>query len=433
MNKHKSWNNYPKHKFKSLEYLSHKNTLDFHNDHNIAYGLGRSYGDVCLNQDGNVIVTTSFNKIIEIDQNNGILSCESGISIKEVLNIIAPMGWFLPVVPGTRNVTIGGAIANDIHGKNHHKVGSFGNFVKSITLQRSNGEILICNEKENFEFLKATVGGMGLTGIILSAEIKLKQIKSQLIRSKTERYHSLENYFEINDNLEKNNEYTVSWVDCLVDKNHEGLRGVYHSGNHFEETSNENELKKDFKIRFPFTPPFSFVNNLSMKLLNDVYYGLNRNTTNKSQHFKPFFFPLDIIDQWGKAYGRNGFLQYQFVVPKQNGFQTMKDVLKEIKQHNEIPALGVLKTFGDIESIGYMSFPREGLTLALDFRIKGNKTFKFLERLDKIVMENNGSLYPAKDARMSGKMFVESFKKIDDFTKYIDPKFSSSFWRRVNI
>ena len=170
-----------------------------------------------------------------------------------------------------------------------------------------------------------------------------------------------------------------------------------------------------------------------MKVINETYYRINKNSISKPQHFKPFFFPLDIVDNWGKAYGRKGFLQYQFVVPNQNSFETIQKILDEIKKNNQIPALGVLKAFGSIQSIGYMSFPREGLTLALDFRIKGKDTFKFLERLDKIVIDNNGSLYPAKDARMSPDTFVKSFKNLENFKKYVDPKFSSSFWRRVNI
>ena len=426
-----SWNNYPIIKSNNIEFLTQNFKLNSQYAENLAYGLGRSYGDVCLNENGNIIVTSKFNKIIEIDHNNGILHCESGISIKEILKVITPMGWFLPVVAGTRNITIGGAIANDIHGKNHHKVGSFGNFVKSFDLLRSNGEVLVCSEEENTEYFKATIGGMGLTGIIMAAKIKLTKINSEYITVETRRYNSLESYFEINSALEKNNEYTVSWVDCVM-KNEGGLRGVYHSGNHSNDNLSNKKIK-DLKIKFPFTPPFSFVNNLSMKMINELYYQLNKDTPNKLQHYKSFFFPLDVIDSWGRAYGRKGFLQYQFVVPKENSLETMKKVLHEIKEYNQIPALGVLKTFGSIKSIGYMSFPREGLTLALDFRIKDNETFKFLNRLDNIVIDNNGSLYPAKDARMSSDTFTKSFDNIDFFSKFVDPKFSSSFWRRVNI
>ena len=256
MSNYKSWNKYPNIKPKSVEHLSSEDKLDFKNDTNIAYGLGRSYGDVCLNENGNIVVTTNFNKLLEIDEINGTLNCESGISIKQILNVITPMGWFLPVVPGTRNITIGGAIANDIHGKNHHKVGSFGNFVESINLLRSNGEILLCSKNDNYEYLKATVGGMGLTGIILSAKVKLKKIDSQYVDVKTQRYDSLEDYFKINTRLEKNNEYSVSWVDCLLKDNKGSLRGVYLSGNHSNKKLYDNKTKKDFNIRFPFTPPF---------------------------------------------------------------------------------------------------------------------------------------------------------------------------------
>ena len=431
MTEYKSWNNYPKVEHFKVEYLSADKKLLFEEKNYLAYGLGRSYGDVCLNDNGHIVVTTKHNKIYEIDVENGVLNCESGVSIKEILDIITPMGWFLPVVPGTRNVTIGGAIANDIHGKNHHKVGSFGNFVISFELLRSDGEIIKCSDKENNNFFKATIGGMGLTGIIISTQIKLKKIESKFVETKTERYGSLEEYFEINNRLENMNEYTVSWVDCVL-KNKGELRGVYHSGNHTSKRPNKEKRENNFKIIFPITPPFSFVNNLSMKIINESYFRVNKDSSEKIQHYKPFFFPLDVVDKWGRAYGKKGFLQYQFVVPNENGCETIKKILSEIKINNQIPALGVLKTFGDIESKGYMSFPRKGLTLALDFRIKDSNTFKFLERLDKIVIENGGSLYPAKDARMSSDSFNKSFTELEEFKKYIDPKFSSSFWRRVN-
>ena len=423
----KSWNNYPKIRHKNIQ--SFKDDISF-SDNNLAHGFGRSYGDVCLNENGNLILTNDLNSIIEFDTENGILKCDAGISLKEVLNLIAPSGWFLPVVPGTQYVSVGGAIANDIHGKNHHKFGSFGNFITSFELLRSNGEIINCNESENEDYFKATIGGIGLTGIIISAEIKLIKIESEYIDAKTLRYESLQEYWEINQEAEQNFDYTVSWVDCSV-QSKRGLRGVFHSGNHSENYI-EKKDKKDLSINVPFTPPISLVNNLSMKIINEVYYGINKKENLKSQHYKSFFFPLDFIGSWGKAYGTKGFFQYQFVIPIENGINGVDKILNEIKNHGQIPALGVLKTFGDIKSIGMMSFPRKGVTMTLDFQNKGNKTLEFLDRLDKIVMEYGGALYPAKDSRMSKNIFQSSFPNLHEFANFIDPKFSSSFWRRVN-
>lgn len=424
----KSWNNYPKVKHENIQIYS--DDLLFNSDENLAHGLGRSYGDVCLNENGNLILTSKLKEVIEFDKENGLLNCDAGISLKEVLNLIAPNGWFLPVVPGTRYVSIGGAIANDIHGKNHHKFGSFGNFVESFKLLRSNGEILNCSKDENKSYFKATIGGMGLTGIIISAEIKLIKIKSEYLDTTTSRYGSLKEYWEINQEAENNFDYTVSWVDCSI-KNNGGLRGVFHSGNHSKDMVSKKN-KKDISVPVPLTPPFSLVNNLTMKIINETYYKINKTQNFKPQHYKTFFFPLDIIGSWGRAYGSKGFFQYQFVLPSESGINGINKILKEIKNYGQVPALGVLKTFGDIESVGMMSFPRKGFTMALDFQNKGPKTLNFLNRLDKIVMEYGGALYPAKDSRMSKDIFEKSFPNLNEFLNFIDPKFSSSFWRRVN-
>jgi len=427
-----SWGNNPKVNHEEVKFFSGSSPITFDRGSYLVHGLGRSYGDVCLNENGTIILTNGLNNILEFDTNNGTLKCEAGLSLKEILEIIVPHGWFLPVVPGTQNISLGGAIANDIHGKNHHQHGSFGNFVNSFELVRSDGETYFCNQTKNIKYFKATIGGMGLTGIITSAEIRLLKINNPYVNIRTKKYRSLEEYIEINNEGEEKFSYTVSWVDCIM-KNYGGLRGVFLAGNHYE--SEKEEQKKslgNLQISFPFTPPLSFVNNLSMKIINESYYRLNKDIESKIQHYRPFFFPLDVIGKWNKGYGLKGFYQYQFVIPNENSIKGVKTILSEIQNNGQIPALGVLKNFGEIESIGMMSFPREGLTMALDFPNKGTQTLDFFNRLDQIVMEYGGALYPAKDARMSKKIFYSSFPKIEEFKKYIDPKFSSSFWRRVN-
>ena len=428
MNKNKSWGNYPK--VKNQKTISYSEDFSFIESNYLSVGLGRSYGDVGLNEDGTLISTHNLKKIISFNETKGIINCESGLSIKEILNFIIPKGWFIPVVPGTRNVTIGGAIANDIHGKNHHIDGTFGNYIKSMRLLRSDGVILNCSNEENRDYFDATIAGLGLTGIILSAEIQLKKITSEYIDVKTFKYKSLDEYWKINSYCEEKYDYTVSWVDCLYN-NKNDLRGVYLAGNHSKKLI-KTKSKREINITFPFTPPFSFVNNFSMRILNQFYYTLNKTTNESVEHYKKFFFPLDVINNWNKAYGRNGFFQYQFVVPKENGPETLDDVLKIIKINNQVPALGVLKNFGSIKSPGLISFPFEGVTLALDFPNKGEKTKSLFRDLNKIIFDNNGRIYPAKDALMQPKEFQNSYPELDNFTKYIDPKFSSSFWRRVN-
>lgn len=425
-----SWNNNPKVKHKNVEPIGELKEINFDISKNLAHGLGRSYGDVCLNENGKIILTRNLNQILKLDTEKGFIKIEGGVSIKEILEKIAPSGWFLPVVPGTKYVTAGGAIANDIHGKNHHKFGSFGNYVESLQLLRSNGDIINCSLNENTDYFRATIGGMGLTGIIISAEIRLQRIQSQYIESQTVRYNSLSEYWDINQEFEKKFDYTVSWIDCQTNDK-AGLRGIFHSGNHAKKQL-RNENKKEISIPLPFTPPISVINNFSKKIINQTYFAFNKKENEKYQHYKSFFFPLDLIKNWGKAYGPKGFFQYQFVIPLDNGVEGIKKILKEINIYGQIPALGVLKTFGNIESLGLMSFPRKGITMALDFENKGRNTLNFFNRLDNIVLEHGGALYPGKDSRMSRKMFSSSFSNIDEFKKYIDPNFSSSFWRRVN-
>tara|TARA_B110000003_G_scaffold202922_1_gene201595 strand:- start:2989 stop:4278 length:1290 start_codon:yes stop_codon:yes gene_type:complete len=423
-----SWGNYPK--VKNQKITSFNDELSFLGQSYLTSGLGRSYGDVGLNENGTLISTENLTKIISFDEKNGTLNCESGLSIKEILQFIIPKGWFLPVVPGTRNVTIGGAIANDIHGKNHHKDGTFGNHVKSIKLLRSDGKILDCNRQENIDYLNSTIAGLGLTGLIVSAEIELKKIESEFIDVKTLKFTSLDEYWEINRKFEKDYDYTVSWVDCLYNQK-AGIRGIYIAGNHSKNITLKNS-KRELSIPFPLTPPFSFVNNISMRLLNYFYYSLNKETEESVQHYKKFFFPLDVIRNWNKAYGKKGFFQYQFVVPKENASFVLKKVLEVLKIKKQVPALGVLKNFGNIKSSGLLSFPEEGVTLALDFPNKGAKTLSLFEDLNKIIFENGGRLYPAKDALMKAEEFQKGYKKLDEFKKFVDPKFSSSFWRRVS-
>lgn len=430
MKNYNSWNNLPSRNLKR-EYFEYKNKQSLLNLNKkvIPRGLGRSYGDVCINDNGELILTNKLNSILDFDIETGVIQCESGISINELLNTIIPNNWFLPVVPGTSFVTIGGAIANDIHGKNHHKLGSFGNSILSIEILRSDGSILNCSPSENSNLFYATIGGLGLTGLILSIKIQLIKIKNPYISSGSKRFYSLSEFFAINSEIEKKYDYTVSWVDF---NNRKGFRGVYHYGNHSEKPlSSKKHKTKRFSLSFPFTPPFSFVNNLTLKILNSVYFHINRDKKNESQNYRSFFFPLDFIGNWNRAYGKKGFYQYQFVVPIKSAEEVINLVLDELQKNNHVAALGVLKTFGEIESLGLLSFPMKGLTLAIDIQNKGNKTLNMLDKLDEIILNNNGRLYPAKDCRMSAKTFKQCFKDFNKFNNFVDPMFSSNFFERV--
>ena len=427
MKKTISWGNLPiNESIKQINFDS-KVFLD-KNSKLLTYGKGRSYGDVC--QNNYLINLDTLDKFLKIDKETGTLFCSANITIKEILKKIIPFGYFLPVVPGTQNVTIGGAIANDIHGKNHHLAGSFGNYVKEIELLRSDEGKIICNENNYSSIFHSTIGGLGLTGIILSAKIKLKKIESKKIKTISRTFKSFEEYVSLNKEIENEFEYCVGWVDLLNLKK-ERFRGVILAGNHYEQSENNLNVEKNIEFNFPFVPFFSLVNRFSLFFLNNLYFYLGKRNSEKISNYKGFFFPLDIINYWNKAYGRKGFFQYQFVIPNKHADKFFNEFVIELKKSKQTPALTVLKSFGEIPSIGTLSFPREGITMAVDFPNKGIDTLNFMEILDNIVIKYEGAVYPAKDARMSKNAFLKSFPKIIDFKKNIDPKMTSFFWERV--
>ncbi len=396
----------------------------------LPYGLGKSYGDSCLNENGVILDARGLSRFIDFDEERGILRCEAGATLDEILNFFVPRGWFLDVTPGTKLVTVGGAIANDVHGKNHHKSGTFGRSVVKFELLRSNGEKLICSREENSELFSATIGGLGLTGLILWAEIKLIKIPSPFIEMESVKFDSLDEFFEINEDSDKNFDYTVAWVDAGARGSRLG-RGLFNRGNFASGISTKDAPKPPLKAVLPFE--FPLINKCSVKLFNSLYFNKQQNKIEKkTTSYDSFFYPLDAVADWNKAYGKDGFLQYQFGVPFKNGKKAIKSILRSIADSGLSSFLTVLKTFGEAESPGLMSFPRPGFTLAVDFRYYGEETLKKLSELDATVRENGGAIYPAKDARMSPSDFKIFYPRWKEFEKFIDPKFSSSFWRRVS-
>lgn len=430
MEKHLSWNKVPQVEPKRAEVI--QNT-DFQMDKLVppytVFGLGKSYGDVCLTKEGTLLISKGLDKLIEFDAIQGTIRAESGVTLDEILQLITSEGWFIPVVPGTRFITIGGALANDIHGKNHHRAGSFGNFVRKFELLRSDGERVVCSQENNEELYCATIGGLGLTGLITWVEIDLIPITNKFIQTKRDKFAHIDEYWTLNEELEDSWSYTVAWIDCMAKERSLG-RGVFHSGNH---ASHESTLPsyKGMKFKFPIETPFPLVNSFESRLVNNLYYKLNSRKENILKHYEPFFFPLDSINSWNRVYGKRGFYQYQCVIPPIGSKAGTKEILNTIRKSNQNSFLGVIKNFGDINSKGVISFPRHGTTLALDFPNKGEDTLTLFNTLDTIVSEFKGALYPAKDARMSGKMFRSSFPRYEEFSKFIDPKFSSNFWKRV--
>lgn len=435
--RYESWGRYPPAKHSAIVFMKGtSDVLPFANYREpvLAFGQGRSYGDTCLNDGGVLIDTQGLSSIISLDEEHGILRCEAGTTLAEILELVVPRGWFLPVTPGTKHVSVGGAIAHDVHGKNHHRAGTFGCHVRQFELLRSSGERLICSPSENIDLYRATIAGMGLTGLILWAEFQLKPIDSPLIASERLSFTSLKEFFSLAASSDSNYEYTVGWLDSRPASLKLG-RGIFTRGNHAQSANTSADLRgrtKDVSLkRVPFDAPGFLFNQFTVGMLNAIYSRLQfLQPASGFVNFEPFFYPLDAIEDWNRIYGRRGFFQYQCVVPHDTR-EAIAEILSRTANSGLTAVLTVLKTFGDIKSPGMLSFPRSGVTLALDFPNTGAKTLHFLEDLDAITRNAGGAVYPAKDARMSARSFQSYFPEWQTFARYIDPKFSSSFWRRV--
>lgn len=392
----------------------------------LAYGMGRSYGDVCLNPSNTLIRTERLDRYVSFDMESGVLACESGVLLRDIQKSMMHQGWSLPVSPGSQIVTVGGAIANDVHGKNHHVNGSFCDHITSLVIARSDGAVLSCSRAENSGLFFATVGGLGLTGVILEATIQLRKVPGPWLETETIPYYSLAEFFHLADKSESEWEYTVSWVDCFSPEG----KGIFMRANHTSEVQSHPQKKK--MLVMPFTPPISLVNKFTLKPFNKLYFYLHSLREGKRLMFyEDFFYPLDHIQHWNRMYGVKGFYQYQMVVPRKDGEEAISNILREISRSRQGSFLAVLKTFGDKKASGLLSFPMPGVTLALDFPNLGVTTLELFNRLDAIVGSVGGRIYPAKDSRMSKEMFRKGYPQIDEFESFRDPGVSSALSRRL--
>lgn len=367
----------------------------------IALGNGRCYGDASLAE--NMLSTKRLNKFLNFNQENGILECEAGVLLDDILKFSVPKGWFLYVTPGTKYITVGGAIASNVHGKNHHVEGCFGDHLISFRIMTERGEIFECSEQENSELYWSTLGGMGLTGIILSAAFHLKKIETAYIREEIIKADNLEEIFRLFEESEDWT-YTVAWLDCLK-KGKEMGRSLMMRGEHAMISELPQNLRKSpllLKQNLHFTIPFFFpgfvLNTWTVKIFNWLYFNKQRLKLKKAiVAYEPFFYPLDAVNDWNKIYGKQGFIQYQMVIPKERGFEGMKEILEVISKSGQGSFLTVLKLFGDQNPKAYNSFPIRGYTLALDFKI--NKQLPALvSKLDAVVEKYHGRIYRAKDS-----------------------------------
>ena len=395
----------------------------------IAYGNGRSYGDSALNK--HIIYTKKLEYLLKFDPESGILHCQSGVLLSDIIKTFVPKGWFLKITPGTKLITIGGAIASDVHGKNHHIEGCFSNCVIEFNLMLADGSIKTCSKTRNKELFFATCGGMGLTGIILDAKISLKKINSKFINQKTIKTNNLKETFA---EFEKHatTEFSVAWIDCLATNENIG-KAILMTGD-FADDGNLS-FKEQKKLNIPFNLPTFLINYISIKIINWLYYN-NKTTRNQKVSLDDFFYPLDKINNWNRIYGKNGFIQYQFILPKKYSYEGMHEILTTIAANHQGSFLAVLKLHGKANE-NYLSFPLEGYSLAIDFKIDPS-LFKFLLKLDSIVLKYQGRIYLTKDARVPKQTFEQGYPKIDLFRAFrrknkLHEKFQSLQSKRLGL
>ncbi|MDP1677390.1 MAG: FAD-binding oxidoreductase [Bacteroidota bacterium] len=433
-----NWGNYPVvdaavHSPESVDEL--KKIVSSHPEM-IARGLGRCYGDSSLNY--TIVSTLRFNHLLAFDEQTGIIICESGVSFSELLEIFVPRGWFLPVTPGTKFVTVGGAIASDVHGKNHHIAGSFSNHLEWVKILLGDGSIVQCSKDENSDLFWSTCGGMGLTGIIVEASFKMLKIETAYIRQRVIKTKNLDETIEAFE-ANKYWTYSVAWIDCLAKGNSLG-RSALILGEHATKNEvgyryrNPLKIEKRMSIPFPFFLPNFVLNSQTVKIFNEIRYSAYV-SKDSFVEYEPFFYPLDVISHWNRMYGKRGFTQYQFVLPKESSKEGLKKLLTKITESGEGSFLAVLKLFGKQE--GLLSFPREGFTLALDFVISPT-TLKLFNELDILVNEYGGRLYLSKDVRMTKDVFEKGYSNFNKFSnlkkKYdVQQKFQSLQSKRIGI
>ncbi len=394
----------------------------------LPFGNGRSYGDSCLAASDHVLQIRPLDRFLSADWETGVIVAEAGVTLAEVTAIALPQGWFLPVSPGTQFATLGGAIANDVHGKNHHRRGTFGRYVRRFGLTRSTGQH-DCSPSENAELFAATIGGLGLTGVIEWVELALMPVRSARIDSVSVRFENLAEFFALADELDPQHEYSVAWIDCLGTGSKAG-RGVFTAGNHADD--GDLRPKPTVDLAIPFTPRFSLVNKLTLRAFNETYWRLApAQRARKTTGLQQFLYPLDRIRDWNRLYGRKGFQQYQCVVPAAVAEPAITELLRAIAATGEGSFLAVLKRCGDLASPGLLSFPMQGTSLALDFPHHARLETVLFARLDAIVRKAGGRLYPAKDAHMLGADFRAAYPAWEKVEALRDPVLNSRFWQRV--
>lgn len=440
------WGNYPVHPC----YVARPHTIPAtqglvaggEHDSYVPRGLGRAYGDSALNPQEGVILTDGLNCFLGFDRQSGVLECEAGVSLKEIIDVALPEGWFLPTTPGTKYVTLGGAIAADVHGKNHHRDGSFGNFVLDLKLLTAKGETIHASPCQNAEVFWATVGGMGLTGMILSARIQLAKVETAYYDVTYRRTANLDEALECFASTDKDYRYSVAWVDCLAVGKSLG-RSVVMLGNDATASDLPPRLRRR-PLRVPAKPtkavpcyfPAFAMNSLGVRLFNAFFYA-KHNDRRQLVDYDTYFYPLDAVLHWNRIYGKRGFIQYQALFPPETSRRGLIELLETIAKSRKASFLAVLKSSGP-GNAGMLSYLRPGHTLALDLPNTGEDLRRLVRRLDEILLEHSGRLYLAKDAMTTAETFHTMYERLDEFRQVkrgVDPhnRFVSLQARRLGM
>lgn len=396
----------------------------------LPFGNGRSYGDTCHNDAGVLADFRTLNRILAFDVDSGILEVEPGVMLHEVIDRCATFGWFLPVTPGTRFVTVGGAVANDVHGKNHHRRGTFGCHVLGFEIARSDAPARWVGPGDRL--FAATVGGMGLTGFITRVRLQMMRVGSLDIEERVTPFSGLEEYFDHAADADEANEYAVAWLDQLASGG--STPGVLLTGNH---AGNGNFASGSHRPKFsvPVDLPFNALNPLSLRAFNTAFLFAKKRKAGRllTSNYSGFFYPLDAVRDWNRLYGPRGLFQHQSVIPAAAARTAVPELIAASRDAGEASFLTVLKRFGHVQSPGILSFPAPGYTLTLDFPNRGASTLRLLDRLDGITITAGGRVNPYKDARMSARTFAASFPRWREIEAMRDPAIVSDFWRRTAL
>lgn len=429
-----SWNRLPKVRpARLLEWADRGAPLPESQAPLLAWGNGRSGGDVCLNDGGTLLLTRGMDRLIAFDRATGVLECESGILLSDLLHWCLPQGWMLPVVPGTQFITVGGAIANDVHGRNHRTAGSFGRHLLEIELLRSTGERLRIAPGQKAGLFAATVGGLGLTGLITRARLQLVPVHNDLMLAERTRFGHLDGFWDLDERRGPDWPYTTAWIDCMARGRSLG-RGVFLAGRHAPPQPAETRLPRwrHHPRAIPFELPRVLFNRHGVRTLNALYYRAAAFPGTRLQRCESHLFPFDGIRNGPRIDGRRGLHRYQCVLPPGHARDAVRVLLRRVAASGLGSFPAWLQSFGDLPSPGMLSFPCPGITLALEFADRGTWTQRLFADLDDIVSAAGGALYPGQDARMSMTMFRRGFPQWERFATFTDPAFSSNFWRRMN-